>query len=83
MILKNDLIKGKKTRRLQGISSYNKCKGRLWHYDACSCVTLSLPVQGNVFGCLELAVGHTVYTINIFSMVSSRRRERQTPVFGL
>lgn len=37
-----------------------------------------------VFGCLNMAVGDTGCEVNMFSTVSSgRRREPQTPVFGL
>lgn len=37
-----------------------------------------------VFGCLEVAVGHSGCEVNVFSTVSlRRRREPQAPVFGL
>lgn len=84
MILKNDRIKGKKAWRLQGISSYIDIRKAL----ALWCLRLSGPqfacARECVFGCLDVAVGHTGCEVNMISTVSlGRRREPQTPVFGL
>lgn len=80
----SDLIKGKKACRLPGISSYINTRKAL----ALWCLRLSGPqfacVGECVFGCLEVAVGHTGCEVNMLSTVSlGRRREPQTPVFGL